>query len=462
MIERLTRRQFLKIGAAASVAPYIARLSRGITPAPPPQHLWENPPDIEVFGKLIQVKTFAGGRQVVESTPESEISKMPYQKREELPGNLVRLEFASRFPLRPHVVVAEINGDAQFVRQTLMNERGAPIAFMPSGYFYTIPIRTNYDRAPEFYKTYSSPPGSLHRSQAIATEVSPQSGFAQVTEKDRPGRGDIDVYERQYFKPLSSKDAYYRKWGRLGDYQKLRSALITVDGLGSKSTDRPFEAFDDALSLYDEVIPFKYTEWDIYKMAKKLADDIDDAVNQGFNLIHFLGYSLGSVIVGQYAIENILAATGRHRDGLVGAMALLAGPIHGVPEAKLSYVFSEMLGEDFILGNNAANTLAFWGSSDARKMQNEVDFQKLIQEQKVAVMLTTNADDCFTTPEATTLPNISQVLSMGRGQRGIPDCDSIFMAPFLGGDVIENLGHSQVKYDPRVISQVTNFFRSQL
>src|SRR3989344_2509947 len=463
MTEHWTRRQFLQRTSLAALAPYAARLARGITLAPPDQHLYEDPPDIEAFGKLIQVSNYFDGRQEIKSTPDSEIGRMTFQKREELPGNLVRYEFASRYPQRPHIVITEKGGNAQFVRQTLLNERGSPIAFMPSGYFYTVPIRNNYSPAPEFYNSYSSPPGSLHRSVAIGTEVSTRSGFAQVTEKDRPGRIDIDVYERHYFMPMTM-EAYYRKWGRLGDYQKPRTALITVDGTCSDPRSQSFKAYEDLYDNYDRVEHLTHSDYslnhtiqDLFRMSEVIRDKVEELKSKGIDSIDFLTYSLGSVVTWINLIREVAAPSGSQRDGTIRSFVSLAGPIGGVEdEARFSYGLSYMFGNTLLLGNETTNLLTFWGSSEDRRRENE-NYARTLRERGVRQMFGHNEDDCFTTTPFTTISGNSQVISMGRGENGIPDCDSIFLVPILPGNRIENIGHNQVLDDPRMVSNVTYF-----
>ena len=244
-----------------------------------------------------------------------------------------------------------------------------------------------------------------------------------------------------------------------------RSALITVDGLGSSSDSTTFDGILKRIP-HDERVRFSYSDSDSYepehtfqdisKMAEKLKDKVEQLKKQGFRQIDLLGYSLGSVVIWEYLINNVIPWEGIHRDR-IRAVELLAGPIHGVPEAKLSYALSYMFGDNFLLGNEATNMLALWGSSDARRLQNE-KYAETLRERRTSVTIATNENDCFTPPVFVVLPNISQIFSMGRGERGIPNCDSMLMAPLLGGNTAENLGHTQVLTDPRVLSQSEYFF----
>src|SRR3989344_5309656 len=421
MTENWTRRQFLQRTSLAALA--------SLLPLPELQRPWTATPDILAM-RAIKLGDPIG--------PEAE----------DLGNGYSKLTYPSGNPLRPHLEIAK-DGEIQFKR-TYVKHAGA---WWPAGtaavHFAQPEAKIS---APSFYRSVIPPVETYFDSY----------GFAKVVTKATPSARELNMYETLEFMRMPLRQ--FERFWQEGDLAKTRTALITVDGTGSDPRSQSFKAYEDLYDNYDRVehlthsdYSLRHTIQDLFRMSEVIRDKVEELKRAGINSIDFLTYSLGSVVTWLYLIREVAAPSGSHRDGTIRSFVSLAGPIGGVEdEARFSYGLSYMFGNTLLLGNETTNLLTFWGSSEDRRRENE-NYARTLRERGVRQMFGHNEDDCFTTTPFTTISGNSQVISMGRGENGIPDCDSIFLVPILPGNRIENIGHNQVLDDPRMVSNVTYF-----
>lgn len=394
------------------------------------------------------------------STDEQVNSLGYYSKKEDLGDRILRYTYPSGISARPNIIITESGKTVLFKRRLV---RGLNLKTGRRNLSLEN-INDNYD----FPNGYTSPPDFFKDPEPRFwnTEIHSNFGVAIVVNQTIGEIGEV-----QLFNPTNVA-GYIERWGK-GDYSKItppvpssRSLLITVAGLGSSSDDDTFSNFKGVLPQ-DKIIPFSYSGEEIYQQEdtfQDISESADRLTNMlrlhrpNFDSIGLLGHSLGGVVIWESLSHSF-------HEGLVDEFALLDAPINGVPKAELSFFFSYISGDNFLLGNKATNMLSTWASTpDIQKRTKGLNIdlaRKLRDEAKIRGMLLISSDDCFTQVNSTTLglPEMEQILSLGRGAYGIPNCNLITLAPILPGRDAANIGHTQVLTDPRAISQVGAFFK---